>query len=89
MDDNPQECSAGMIEVQVDNRWYSIEFVRHRDHHYYMYLNGCKTDVKFSRHLQMFEYKKFTLEYFLENIGNLSFGQSLHNKLFIERLSKL
>jgi hypothetical protein len=71
MNDNPQ---AELI-LSIDNGKDTVEFIRHQDHHFWVYFNGLMTDTYYPRH-----------DDFDKNINhikifrNLWFGKSLYNK---------
>lgn len=77
MEDNPQEA----LKLTISSRNNTLEFIKHRDLHYYVYVNGMMTDVRIPRHIADEVVRDF------DNDGNYSelyasfmFGKSNYNK---------
>jgi len=79
MEDNPQVANFGYFEVLLDNTLFGIEFIKHRDLHLYMYINGAKTDVIFPRHLDLYNCEPygntFNYDKFIKNTDKLILGK--------------
>ena len=71
MEDNPQEHLEHSI-IYGDN---CIEFIKHQDHHFWIYFNGAKTDAIIPRHLDFHKRMKVVKIY-----KKIWYGKSIHNK---------
>ena len=80
MEGNPQEHLAHTIENDTD----TLEFIRHQDLHYWIYINGQMTDARFPRHLNLRESIRENKLYI-----NISYGESQYNKKKITNFFKI
>lgn len=92
MEDTPQEGNHGYFEVRLDNTLYGFEFIKHRNGHLYLYINGSKTDVIFPRSIDPYNIQPygytFTLEKFMNCTDKLIYSKSVFVKEFIKRLTE-
>lgn len=69
------------LDLTLTGAGYTLEFIRHSDHHHHIYINGQKSDVIFPRHEEFFKnmrrYKIFK---------RLIFGQSKYNKEIVKKV---
>ena len=92
MDDNPQEALICSTDVVYGDQEYCMEFIRHKDLHVYIYLNGLKTDCFIVRSYHDYNYKDHinTDPYGLSNIIEHTWtGKSKYNVRLIEGIFKI
>ena len=77
MNENPQEALCLTISSKND----TLEFIKHNDLHYWVYINGMMSDVRIPRHIadeavRDFEHKGNYHKLYMTFV----FGKSMYNK---------
>jgi len=81
--DNDQEKYGLCIRVKIQGVEYVLELIGHRDYHYWVYINGNLTDVRYPRHK---EFNKNMRRYKIYQ--NLTFGLNVYNKEIVTKIFK-
>ena len=80
---NPQQTLGLTIETDTD----TLEFIEHQDLHFWLYVNGCMTDVKIPRHISrevIYNYRSDSNPKQL--MDSLTFGISKYNKKRVQKI---
>ena len=71
------------LVLTIENEIDTIEFIQHKDLHYWVYFNGSKTDSMYPRHLHFDKNMKM-----YEIFRDLWYGASKYNKKRITNFFK-